>query len=56
MSWGKFLNVVSESIVLIIENLATVTTSQVLTLGPELIAKLSDEQMASIIDKNWTVN
>jgi hypothetical protein len=46
----------NESIVLVIENLATVTTSQVLTLGPELIAKLSDEQMASIIDKNWTVN
>ena len=46
----------NESINLIIENLATVTTSQVLTLGTELIAKMSEEQMASIIDKNWTVN
>ena len=45
-----------ESIEMIIENLETVTTSQVLTLGSDLIKRLTEEQMATILDKNWSVN
>lgn len=39
----------------VIDNLATVSTTQTLTLGSTLLAKLTEEQIATAINKGWTV-
>ena len=39
----------------VINNLATVTTTQTLTLGSTLLAKLTEEQIAIAVNKGWTV-
>ena len=39
----------------VIDNLSTVTTSQTLTLGSTLLAKLTEEQIAIATNKGWTV-
>ena len=39
----------------IIDNLATITTSQTLTLGSTLLAKLTEDQIAIATNKGWTV-
>ena len=44
-----------DSLMSIINNLATVTTTQTLTLGSTNLAKLSSEEKAIAINKGWTV-
>ena len=44
-----------DSLLDVINNLATVTTTQTLTLGSTLLAKLSEEQIAIAVNKGWTV-
>ena len=39
----------------VIDNLTTVTTTQTLTLGSTLLAKLSEDQIAIATNKGWTV-
>ena len=39
----------------VINNLATVTTSRTLTLNPQLLAKLTEDQIAIATNKGWTV-
>ena len=39
----------------VINNLATVTTTQTLTLGSTLLAKLTEDQIAIATNKGWTV-
>ena len=39
----------------IINNLATVTTPQTLTIGATNIAKLSSDEIAIAVNKGWTV-
>ena len=39
----------------VINNLATVTTTKTLTLGSTLLAKLTEEQIAVAVNKGWTV-
>jgi hypothetical protein len=43
------------SLVDVINNLATVTTTQTLTLGTTLLAKLTEEQIAVATNKGWSV-
>ena len=43
------------SLVDVINNLTTVTTTQTLTLGTTLLAKLTEEQIAVAVNKGWTV-
>ena len=43
------------SLVDVINNLTTVTTTQTLTLGGTLLAKLTEEQIAIAVNKGWTV-
>lgn len=45
----------AESIKSIINGLATVETAQTLTFHAEVKAKLTDEQIATITSKNWTL-
>jgi hypothetical protein len=45
----------AESIQSIIDGLATVETAQTLTLHATVKAKLTEEQIASITSKNWTL-
>jgi hypothetical protein len=40
----------------VINNLATVTTTKTLTLGSTLIAKISDTEIAIATNKGWTVS
>ena len=40
----------------VINNLATVTTTQTLTLGATLLAKLTEDQIAIAVNKGWTVS
>jgi surface protein len=42
-------------LVTILNNLATVTTTQTLTMGATNLAKLSDEQKKIATDKGWTL-
>lgn len=44
-----------ESLLSIINNLATVTTNKTLEIGSTNLAKLTDEQIAIAVAKNWTV-
>jgi surface protein len=44
-----------ETLVAIINNLATVTKTKTLEIGPVNLAKLSDAQIAIAVNKNWTV-
>lgn len=44
----------AESIQSIIDGLATVETMQTLTLHTDIIAKLTTEQITTIVNKNWT--
>ena len=39
----------------VIDNLSTVTTTQTLTLGATLLAKLTEEQIAVAVNKGWSV-
>ena len=43
------------SLVDVINNLKTVTTTQTLTLGTTLLAKLTEEQIAVAVSKGWSV-
>ena len=43
------------SLVDVINNLKTVTTTKTLTLGTTLLAKLTEEQIAVAVNKGWTV-
>ena len=43
------------SLIDVINNLATVTTTQTLTLGTTLLAKLTEEQIVVAVNKGWTV-
>ena len=45
-----------EQLVSIINNLATVSTTQTLTLGSTNLAKLTTEQIQIATDKGWTVS
>ena len=45
----------TDDLVTILNNLATVTTSQTLTMGATNLAKLSDEQKKIATDKGWTL-
>ena len=49
------LNLSSETIESIINGLATVETTQTLTLHNDVKAKLTDEQIATITSKNWNL-
>jgi hypothetical protein len=40
----------------VIDNLATVSTSKTLTLGSTLLAKLTEDQIAIAVNKGWTVS
>ena len=44
-----------ESLLDILDSLATVVISQTLWLGATLIAKLTEEEIASAVNKGWTV-
>ena len=44
-----------ESLLSIIDNLNSVAKTQILTIGEVNIAKLTDEQIAVALNKNWTV-
>jgi surface protein len=44
-----------ESLMSIIDNLNSVAKTQILTIGEVNIAKLTDEQIAVALNKNWTV-
>ena len=44
-----------DSLMSIINNLATVTTPQTLTIGATNIAKLSSDEIAIAVNKGWTV-
>jgi hypothetical protein len=44
-----------DSLMSIINNLATVTSTKTLTLGTTNLAKLSDEEKAIATNKGWTV-
>ena len=44
-----------DSLMSIINNLATVTTTQTLTLGSTNLAKLSSEEKAIATNKGWTL-
>jgi surface protein len=48
-------NLTVESLMSIINNLADVTKPKVLEIGANNISKLTDEQIAIAINKNWTV-
>ena len=48
-------NLSVDSLVAIINNLATVKNTQILEIGEYNIQKLTDEQLAVAISKNWTV-
>ena len=45
----------TSSLLDVIDNLATVTTAQTLSLGTTLLAKLTEEQIAVATNKGWTV-
>ena len=49
-------NLTVESLIDIINNLATVSTTQTLTLGATNLAKLTTEQIRIATDKGWTVS
>ena len=54
----SFINVnllSAESIQSVIDGLATVTTAQTLTLNATVKAKLTEEQLATITNKNWNL-
>ena len=44
-----------ESLLDILDSLATVSTVQTLTLGATLMAKLTEEEIASAVNKGWSV-
>ena len=48
-------NLSIESLMSIIDNLSYVAVNQELEIGPRNIAKLSNEQIAVAVNKNWTV-
>ena len=45
----------TESLIKVINNLATVTTTQTLKLGTKNLAKLTEDQIAIAVNKGWTV-
>jgi surface protein len=48
-------NLSVESLLSIIDNLSSVAKTQILTIGEVNIAKLSEEQIAVALNKNWTL-
>ena len=55
ISWKVFNNYDRESIVKVLNNLQSITTTQTLTLGSTLLAKLTDEDKKIATDKGWTL-
>ena len=55
ISFGQCKKLTHDSLMSIINNLATVTTTQTLTLGAINIAKLSSDEIAIAVNKGWTV-
>ena len=55
ISFGGSPNLSDASIQSIIDGLATVEEAQTLTLHKDVKAKLTDEQIATITSKNWTL-
>ena len=53
--FSRSLNLTVESLIDIINNLATVSTTQTLTLGAVNLAKLTTEQIQIATNKGWTV-
>lgn len=49
-------NLSVESLLSIIDNLLVVTTTQTLEIGSTNLAKLTDEQIAIAVNKNWTIS
>ena len=56
MDFSSNTKLSTTSLLDIIDNLATVTTSQTLTLGATNLAKLTEEQIAGAVNKGWTVS
>ena len=48
-------NLTHDSIMVVINGLQTVTTTQKLTLGTENLAKLTDDEKKVATDKGWTL-
>ena len=55
ISFSGCNNLTVDSLMSIVNNLATVTTTQTLTIGSKNIAKLTADQIAIAINKGWTV-
>ena len=55
ISFSGCNNLTVDSLMSIVNNLATVTTTQTLTIGSTNIAKLTSGQIAIAINKGWTV-
>lgn len=55
VTFGNSSNLSSESIQSIIDGLAIVDTAQTLTFHKDVKAKLTEEQIATITSKNWTL-
>ena len=56
MDFSSNTKLSTTSLLDIIDNLATITTSQTLTLGATNLAKLTEEQIAIATNKGWTVS
>ena len=54
--FSRSANLTVESMIDIIDNLATVSTTQTLTLGATNLAKLTTEQIQIATNKGWTVS
>jgi surface protein len=55
ISFGNCKNLTHDSLMSIINNLATTTLSRKLTLGSTNLAKLSEEEKAIATNKGWTL-
>ena len=55
VSFSDSENLTHDSLMVVINGLQTVTTTQTLTLGPANLAKLTDEEKKIATDKGWTL-
>ena len=56
ISFSSCTNLTHDSLMSIINNLATVSSKKTLTLGSTLLAKLTSDEIAIATAKNWTVS